>query len=207
MAQTTSLTLSNKTLIDQDSQILTLKYATPQIGTLSQAEVLQACKVLLLKIHVITGWVIPANELMIILIDQFSKKLTEDYPMLNPDEIEYAFRSQGTIIEDWGKEMNLNLLDKVLIPYLSKRLDVSAAEERMKNQPVQKVLTSQELDDVHRYDVEMFYQRCRKGIVPNSIPGYFKDILVKDGLLKDETVAEFLTRKLGEQAENIYIKN
>jgi hypothetical protein len=173
---------------------------------MNQLEVVKACKILLLKIHVITGWVIPANELMIILIDQFSKKLTEDYPMLNVDEIEYSFRSQGTIIEDWGKEMNLNLLDKVLIPYLNKRLDVSAAEERMKNTPVQKVLTSQELDDVHRYDVEMFYQRCRKGIVPSAIPEYFADILKKDGLLNSENTAEFLTRKLNEGAENIYVK-
>lgn len=87
--------------------------------------------------------------------------------------------------------------------------DWAAQEYRqsVKPEPVeQTVYTQSELDNIHRYDVEMFYQRCRKGIVPNAIPEYFKDILVKDGLLKDETVAEYLTRKLGERSENIYVK-
>jgi hypothetical protein len=185
---------------------LAKKYAAPRLATLNPVDLNTTCRVLLLKIHVITGWVIPANELMIILVDQFSKKLSESYGMLNVEEIEYAFRNQGTIIEDWGKEMNLNLLDKVLIPYLNQRLQVSQMEERKKDPPVQKVYTDQELDDLHRGDVEAFFQRCRSGIVPTGIPSYFKDILEKDGLLKDETVEVFLTRKLGDGSLNIYTK-
>jgi hypothetical protein len=185
---------------------LAKKYAAPRLATLNPVDLNTTCRVLLLKIHVITGWVIPANELMIILVDQFSKKLSESYGMLNVEEIEYAFRNQGTIIEDWGKEMNLNLLDKVLIPYLNQRLQVSQMEERKKDPPVQKVYTDQELDDLHRGDVEAFFQRCRKGIVPTGIPSYFKDILEKDGLLKDESVEVYFTRKLGDGSLNIYTK-
>jgi hypothetical protein len=193
-------------LNDPDEIILAKKYAAPRLETLNPVDLNTACRVLLLKIHVITGWVIPANELMIILVDQFSKKLSESYGMLNVEEIEYAFRNQGTIIEDWGKEMNLNLLDKVLIPYLNQRLQVSQMEERKKDPPVQKVYTDQELDDLHRGDVEAFFQRCRSGIVPTGIPSYFKDILEKDGLLKDESVEVYFTRKLGDGSLNIYTK-
>jgi hypothetical protein len=193
-------------LNDPDEIILAKKYAAPRLETLNPVDLNTACRVLLLKIHVITGWVIPANELMIILVDQFSKKLSESYGMLNVEEIEYAFRNQGTIIEDWGKEMNLNLLDKVLIPYLNQRLQVSQMEERKKDPPVQKVYTDQELDDLHRGDVEAFFQRCRSGVVPTGIPSYFKDILEKDGLLKDESVEVYFTRKLGDGSLNIYTK-
>jgi hypothetical protein len=185
---------------------LAKKYAAPRLATLNPVDLNTTCRVLLLKIHVITGWVIPANELMIILVDQFSKKLSESYGMLNVEEIEYAFRNQGTIIEDWGKEMNLNLLDKVLIPYLNQRLQVSQMEERKKDPPVQKFYTTQELDDLHRGDVEAFFQRCRSGVVPNGVPSYFKDILEKDGLLKDESVEVYFTRKLGDGSLNIYTK-
>jgi hypothetical protein len=193
-------------LNDPDEIILAKKYAAPRLETLNPVDLNTACRVLLLKIHVITGWVIPANELMIILVDQFSKKLSESYGMLNVEEIEYAFRNQGTIIEDWGKEMNLNLLDKVLIPYLNQRLQVSQMEERKKDPPVQKFYTTQELDDLHRGDVEAFFQRCRSGVVPNGVPSYFKDILEKDGLLKDESVEVYFTRKLGDGSLNIYTK-
>lgn len=103
---------------------------------MSEADVNKWAKALLIKIHVITGWVIPESaEFLNILIDQFQKKLVEDYPELNPDEIEYAFRSKGTVVEDWGKAMNLNLLDKVLIPYRNERFLLSRMEEQVKPPP------------------------------------------------------------------------
>lgn len=86
-------------------------------------------KSLLLKIHMITGWTIPSTEEFVnILREQFTKFLQEKYGDMNPEEIEYAFRSRGTIIEDWGKSMNLNLIDKVLGPYLDERYKVSESE-------------------------------------------------------------------------------
>jgi uncharacterized protein (DUF433 family) len=57
-----------------------------------------------MKIHVITGWVIPVtSELYTILKDQFQKKITEDYGELNPDEIEFAFRSTWNYSGRLGK--------------------------------------------------------------------------------------------------------
>jgi hypothetical protein len=89
---------------------------------------------LLLKIHAITGWTIPEKKILAILVDQFRKKILESYPTCNPDEIEFAFRSEGTKVKDWGKSMNLSLIDEVMIPYLSKRFEISRVEEQKKQQ-------------------------------------------------------------------------
>lgn len=163
---------------------------------------------LLLKIHVITGWVIPEKELLSILIDQFQKKLIENYPDMNVDEIEFAFRQSGTTVKDWGKAMNLSLIDEVLIPYLDQRKTLShTLEERKAPPPPQTILTDQQLDDLHRGDVEAFYQRCLSGKIPTSTPDYFKDILVKDKLMKqDESFASYIAARIGSGYKNIYRK-
>lgn len=207
-APTNSLTVSGKsTTNDPDSKMLELKYASPQIYLMPEVQLYKECRTLLLKIHVITGWAIPSKEMMAILSDQFCKKLIESYGHLNTEEIEYAFRQYGTVIEDWGKEMNLNLLDKVLIPYLNQRLYISADEERKKEKPAeQKILTDQQLEDIQRLDIENVYQQMRSGRVPYGLPVYFKELLIKDGLLKPgEDISSFFVQRLGNGIENIYI--
>lgn len=89
-------------------------------------------KALLLKINVITGWIV-LDDTIEILVDQFHKKLTESYKNCNPDEIEYAFRNYGTVVKDWGKQMNLSLIDEVMISYLSRRAELSRLEEEKAN--------------------------------------------------------------------------
>lgn len=175
---------------------------------MSEQEVGLWSKTLLLKIHVITGWTIPDSDLLIILVDQFQKKLIESYPNMNADEIEYAFRQSGTTVKDWGKAMNLSLIDEVLIPYLDERKRLSHTyEERKAPPPEQVILTDQQLDDLHRKDIEEYYQRCRNGRVPYNMPDYFKPILVKDGLMKQEDdLISFFVQRLGKGFENIYVK-
>lgn len=75
-------------------------------------------KALMLRIHVITGWTLPANELLQLFIDQFQLKVEESWGILNPDEIEYAFRANGPKVKNWGSNMSINLLDEVLSPYI-----------------------------------------------------------------------------------------
>lgn len=112
--------------------MLQVKYASKKIGNMAPDELNKWAHVLLLKINVITGWIISENDtLQNILSDQFRKTLVEKYSELNPDEIEFAFRNNGTGIEDWGKEMNLNLIDKVLVGYLHDRYKLSSAEEQI----------------------------------------------------------------------------
>lgn len=89
-------------------------------------------KALMLKIHVITGWVVPSGELQTVLVNQLGKHLIENYPDVNPDEVEFAFRKWGTTTKDWGKQMNLSLIDEVLLPYIILRGQVSELEANAK---------------------------------------------------------------------------
>lgn len=95
---------------------------------MSTIEIKLAASKMLIKINIITGWNFPAEkEHMQILKDQFEKKLIESYGSVNMDEIEFAFRNYP--IKDWGKNMNLNLIDEVMEPYLVNRFEVSQLEE------------------------------------------------------------------------------
>lgn len=86
-------------------------------------------KALLIKIAVITGWVLPVDELLNVLVDQFKKKMMESYANCNPEEVEYAFRNFASEVKDWGKQLNLSLIDEVMLPYLRKRREQSVVEE------------------------------------------------------------------------------
>ena len=182
-----------------------MKYSGKQIGRMNESEINTWAKSLLLKIHVITGWVIPASELQVILIDQFQKKLVESYPEINVNEIEYAFRNSGTTVKDWGKAMNLSLIDEVLIPYLAERQRLShELEERSVPPPEQVVNTDEELMNYWRMWTEEFYQRLRKGQV-EKVPNYAREILVIDGMIMKPGEADsFFVTKLGNGKENIY---
>jgi len=98
---------------------------------MSAIELKMAVKRLLLKLNFITGWALyddPDDQA--ILDEQFELKLKESYPTVNLDEIEYAFRN-NTGVKDWGKSINLSLIDEVMIPYLSHRAEVSKIEEQL----------------------------------------------------------------------------
>lgn len=92
-------------------------------------EIVVAAMALMAKIEAITGWAIPDAPKDDILIDQLALKLTESYPTVNPEEIEFAMRQYGTTVKDWGKAMNLSLIDEVMLPYLEKRKELSRIEE------------------------------------------------------------------------------
>lgn len=175
---------------------------------MNDAEVSAWGKSLLLKIHVITGWIIPDAELLTILIDQFQKKMVESYPNTNPQEIEYAFRNFGTTVKDWGKAMNLSLIDEVMIPYLEERKRISHAyEERAAPVPEQQVMTDAQILDYQRQRTEEFYQRIRRGRV-EQVPEIAVEALLADGLIgKREDADLFFVNKLNAGAANIYVKN
>jgi hypothetical protein len=196
-------------LTKQENRVVELKYKSKPIGELTDAQQSAWAKALLLKIHVITGWTIPnSDELLNILSDQFMKKLVETYPQLNTDEIEYAFRQHGTTIQDWGKAMNLNLLDSVLLPYINKRFLLSENERRLKDAPVeQKIFTQDELDNSAREDAERQYQLHLKGIKPSALE-INKAILVKDGIMKDfENIHDFYKSCKERGYRHLYVRS
>lgn len=73
--------------------------------------------------------------------------------------------------------------------------------------PPQVLLTDEQLENIHRQDIENFYQRCLAGRVPEKTPDYFKAILVKDGLMKQEdNLVAFFVNRLNNGSKNIYVK-
>lgn len=111
-------------------ELLERKYCSPQIKDLTPEQVEVLAGVILQSIHVCTGWVIPDDDnLLSSLVRLFTKHLSETYGAMNIEEIEYAFRNE-TSVKDWGKNMNLNLIDQVLLPYLEKRFFASRIEEQ-----------------------------------------------------------------------------
>lgn len=97
---------------------------------MSQENIITHSKALMIKISIITGWVIPEDQYMKnVLYEQFGKKLIEDYYSLNVQEIEYAIRNYGTTIKDWGKLVNLSIIDAALEPYINKRAEIRKLEE------------------------------------------------------------------------------
>lgn len=172
-------------LTPEENTILQVKYQSKPIGKMNDSELSKWSKGLLVKIHVITGWVIPDDELMNILIDQFQKKLKESYFNVNVDEIEYAFRTYGTTVKDWGKSMNLALIDEVMIPYLESRAQVSKFEEH------KKPLQIEHKEDLSDKAMEEWFgeirERIKNGMGYSFIPVMLYAWLDKRGEIKMDT--------------------
>lgn len=117
----------------ENIKILEVKYSTsPRIADIDLTLLDQHVRVSLLRTHVITGWTLPLEEIMDVLIDEYRNLLLQDYEDVNFEEIIFAFRKYGIRIEDWGKDMNLNLITKVLDAYMEDRYDIGLLEERVK---------------------------------------------------------------------------
>lgn len=118
-------------LTEEENRMLEVKYRSLPFGKMTDDARRVCSHTLLLKIHVLTGWVLPATkEFLDILLSQFCMKLSESYKTVNADEVEYAFRNNA--VKDWGKAMNLNLIDEVMAPYLTQRVELSKIEEQAK---------------------------------------------------------------------------
>jgi hypothetical protein len=155
-----------------------IKYSAPCFASIPVQDRFLLAKTLVLKIHIITGWTIPSEENQVILIDQFLKKMVESYPTVNADEMEYAFRNNPGV-KDWGKNMNLNLIDEVMTPYLQTRKELSKIEER---QAAPLELPSPEISDADYLDsIKATYKHTKDWRI---IPTLAYDILSREGKIK-----------------------
>ena len=154
--------------LSEENKIIELKYAAKKFGEMSVDERSLSAKKVILMIHVVTGWTIPVSELMDILVDQFQEKLNEKYANVNEKEFEYAFRNRGLDIKDWGRSLNLTLIDEIMVPYLDERFDLSRQEEQIMNKPLQ-IEQKQELSnedwedwikDIRGYTLELIPTSC-----------------------------------------------
>lgn len=99
-----------------------------RFGAIAKDDLPRVVKILLLKLHVITGWPVPEKELKNILVEHLQKAIIERFPNVNADEVEHAFRT--TSVKNWGMSMSVTLVCEVIEEYIDRRREVSAKEER-----------------------------------------------------------------------------
>jgi hypothetical protein len=189
-------------LLPDEKSIIEAKYTGKRFDQMSYEEITDASFELLVKIHIISGWNFPIEkEFQAVLTQQFRYKLLESYSACTSAELEYAFRT-ATTVKDWGKDINLMLIDEVMRPYFHKRMEISKKEEKMKS-PNQKIYTDKEITNQRRGEIELAFQAMKKGNIP-IIHIYFSEILIEDGLMnKDEKIENFLVHALATR-QNLY---
>lgn len=208
MASHQGLTLSIKhlqVLGQADAEVVEAKYASKQICKMTKPELLTTAIISLKRIHVITGWVIPNDvDYVKILGEEFSYKLRESFDMLNFDEITLAFRKMVGR-QDWGKNMNLELLSGVLAAYCAERSRVSEDEMKMRQvNPPQKIYTEQEIMNLRRKEFEIAYQAIRNGYNP-LIYDYYEELLVLDGILPlGDNLHQWISTQVNDGVKMVY---
>lgn len=135
---------------------------------------------ILLTIHTLTGWIVPLPEFMDILVKQFSLKLQENYANLNEQEVEYAFRNKSMEVKDWGKAMNLGLIDEIIIPYIENRMELSKIEEQEKNKQKRIEAPTETIDVVDM--IEDWRNDPKLNML--LIPLFFYDFLIESEQIK-----------------------
>lgn len=126
-------------------------------------------KALLLKISIATGWKMLEGASLNVLVEQFSKKLKEDYLSLTPAEIEYAFRNTSGI-KNFGSSFNLQLVDKVLIPYVNNRAQLrETSQKSFKELPEQIIDQSKSDLEAYKYWKNEILNGCQVGHIPSTL--------------------------------------
>lgn len=150
----------------EQQQIIKTKYSQLPISKMNDVDLLLNIQASLFRIHVITGWKLPANEAyQNVLEDQFTKKLQEEYPHFNVNEIELAFRKySGLVKKEWGTDLNLILIEFVLNKYDKARIEASEIEHNLLPDPPKKEKpTDEQILSIKRETVEVCYQEFLKG--------------------------------------------
>lgn len=164
-------------------QILEVKYSAERIGDIDLLQLDNKVKIVMLRIHVITGWTIPIHEMMDVFIDEFRTLLLQEYNDLNFEEILFAFRKYKHIVEDWGKEMNLKIIGTILDAYGEDRYDAGLLEERLKMEDRQPLLEfkPKEYTDDEILGIALDYWQNSKAPMLEFVNPNCYEILVKQG--------------------------
>lgn len=181
-------------LSKDEQQLLAVKYEKPPIAKMTDDELILHTQGIMFKVHVITGWEIPDDEFYVsVLKDQLFKKLKEDYAHVSVSEIEYAFRTYGTSVKDWGKSMNLKLFDEVMNMYLTARKVINEYEERLAPALPQAPPSPTEILNMKRELVESLYQGFLKGRTSFKLfPEDGIDTLIQDQYCSSDLYQDFV---------------
>lgn len=127
------LTSSAKTLADKllpsEKLIIDMKYAMPRIDSMSAIHVSTYAAGLMIRIHAAMGWSMPTDDVTTnALIHEFTQYVSESCGDMTPEEIAYSVRTNGVGVKEWGKNMNLALIDQCVSEYRAERARLSEAE-------------------------------------------------------------------------------
>jgi len=194
--------------------IVNRKYASKQIGMMDDKEISKWGPRLLKLIHVVTGWRLPSGDDLILLLDQFQKKMVESYGNTTVEEIEYVFREQPSSVEAYGTNLNLGLIDKIMIPYLERRMEVSNLEARI-NQPKLPAKPAKPITDQEMVQIAFFvYQNMKKiDLIPVEVFEYLtreQKIVLTDAdqvTIKEHVYHILRARSAGDPEHYRMIKN
>ena len=128
-------------LTEEEAKILDAKYSGRRIKDLEDGEVSIHAEALLARIHIITGWKLPENEILLNALNhEFGLQLKSRYINMTIEEIALAMREYGVQVKDWGKAANLSLIDEPIQEYLSRRANISKLEEQKQPEPPKEVI-------------------------------------------------------------------
>lgn len=183
MQKTGALTTTEKTTLD-------LKYKSKRFSALSDFELGVNIKNLLLKITAMTGWTLPDGEILKALIEQMTLKFRESYGDINPDEFLFAFRQFGGSVKEFGKKINLSLIDEVIVQYKNHRFELSQMEERVKVSTDVKQLPAPEVsDEDFLKSVRIVWEVEKRNF--KKIPVLAYSVLSKSIVLTDEQKTDY----------------
>lgn len=118
-------------LSSQDQTILAVKYIQAPISRLDLLQAVGIIQGLIKRIKVIAGWNIPElKEDLEILYAELYQHFCENWPTVNAEEVAFAFRKYGSEVNNWGKDINLVLLDQIIGKYMAERREIGIIEER-----------------------------------------------------------------------------
>lgn len=194
----------------EESKILKLKYIVRRISETPAIDIGRHAKGLLFRLHTITGWKLPDDEYFLnTLVSEFTQYLVEKCGDLNPEEIAHAFRNHSLEVKDWGKSMNLSLIDEPIREYRIKRRELSELEERLSNQ--QEWANAGELPPAQCDWSEEWTQlkeKAKNGQIRNAViitPIY--DWLVREGILKLSNEEKWELIRLCKDQYLVQVKN
>lgn len=128
-------------------QIAEVKYSGPRFSNIDTLDIPLVTKTLLAQICTITGWLMPENKFaQQALVKEFQCYCMEIADDMTPDEVRYAMRHYALGIKDWGKAVNLQMINEPLIEYRNARAELSEMEGKNDVSNVQQSKLSEPFD-------------------------------------------------------------
>ena len=116
---------------EQEREVIKLKYAEKFFAALNPDELRAFAIAIIKRITIITGWITPeTKDDRSLLYNELAAFLLQSWPRYNSEEVVYAIRRYGLTIKDWGRGVNLQLINEALLAYRDERQRASDLEER-----------------------------------------------------------------------------